>query len=445
MVGFECQFPTSGGCLVYYMSQGGYGMDLSNQIENSFSRRGFMKGALLGAGALTLSSRLASAEMLLAGKTASDIHGMGVEKGLVRINANENPLGASPRAIEAVAQHMFEMNRYSFSTDLPLKLHKHHDISFGDIELDFEDPASFRKLREMNRVLVSAGSGPIVQMIGVMGVGDGNGEAIESIPGYGQITRVFESFKMAGMNTNVVRVPTKGDFEQDLDAIKAAITPRTTLICLTNPNNPTGALIPYDELVSFVDSVPSNITILLDEAYMHFNRIPGYTDGVKLALSRDNVVVTRTFSKIYGLAGMRIGYAIASKPLLDKMMLHMGFGGGLTVLITYAASAAIEDYSFVNRTLQVTNDGKDSLMAEFDAMGLKYTPSHTNFMIVDLGRDSRRVVSALRKKGVFVRSGYSYATRESNPLENHIRISIGTPDELEVFMSELKQVMGAAS
>ncbi|MBT5875818.1 MAG: twin-arginine translocation signal domain-containing protein, partial [Candidatus Latescibacteria bacterium] len=154
-------------------------MDLSNQIENSFSRRGFMKGALLGAGALTLSSRLASAEMLLAGKTASDIHGMGVEKGLVRINANENPLGASPRAIEAVAQHMFEMNRYSFSTDLPLKLHKHHDISFGDIELDFEDPASFRKLREMNRVLVSAGSGPIVQMIGVMGVGDGNGEAIE--------------------------------------------------------------------------------------------------------------------------------------------------------------------------------------------------------------------------------------------------------------------------
>ena len=420
-------------------------MDFGKTLDNGFSRRGFIKGALMGAGAMTLGSRLASAEMLLAGKTAKDIHGMGVEKGLVRINANENPLGASPRAIEAVAQHMFEMNRYAFSTDLPLKLHKYHDISFGDIELDFEDPATFRKLQEMNRILVSAGSGPIVQMLGVMGVGDGNGEAIESHPGYGQINRIFETFKFAGMNTNVIRVPTKGDFEQDLDAIKAAITPRTTLICLTNPNNPTGVLIPYDELEKFVDSVPSNITILLDEAYMHFKRDPGYKDGVQLALTRDNVVVTRTFSKIYGLAGMRIGYAVAGKPLLDKMMMTMGFGGGLTVLSTYAASAAIDDIQFVDRTLKITNDGKDYLMSEFDKMGLKYTPSHTNFMIVDVERDSRRVISALRKKGVYVRSGYSYMTRESNPLQNHIRISIGTPDELEVFMSELKTVLGAAS
>lgn len=420
-------------------------MEFGKSMGHGFSRRGFMKGALLGAGALTLSSRLAAANMLLAGKTAADIHGNGIEAGIVRINANENPLGASPRAIEAVAQHLFEMNRYGFSFDLPVKLHMMHGISMGDAKLDFEDPSTFRALQERNRIVVEAGSGPLVQLIGVLGIGDGNGECIEAHPGYGQITRVFESFKEAGQNTQVIRVPTTGDWVTDLAAMKTAITPRTTLICITNPNNPTGTIVPHDVLERFVDSVPRNIIILVDEAYIHFVRQPGYKDAVDLALTRDNVVVTRTFSKIYGLAGMRIGYAVANKPLLSRMNLHQGFGGGLTVLSTYAASAAIDDHEFVDRTKKVNADGQDYLYAQFDKMGLKYTRSHTNFMIVDIGKDSRRTVMELRKKGVMVRSGWSYATRESNPLMNYIRVSIGTPDELEVFISELKNVLSTAS
>lgn len=411
------------------------------ELGNGVSRRGFMKGALLGAGAMALSSRMAMAEQMLTGKTAADIQGAGVEKGLVRINMNENPLGASPRAIEAVAQHLSEVNRYSYGTDLPVKLHKAHGIDFGMSDFDMEDRSAWRRMREMNRILLTAGSSPILQLLGVLGCANGTGECIEVIPGYGQVGRVFESFKEAGYDTNLVLVPTTADFVHDLAAIKAAITPKTTLVVITNPNNPTGTIVPHAALEEFVDSIPKHIMILIDEAYIHFVREPDYKDAVDLALTRENVVVTRTFSKIYGLAGLRIGYGIANKPMLDKMMLHTGYSGGLTILSMHAAGAAIEDHAFAQRTKQVVDDGKDYLYAEFDKMGLKYIKSHGNFMIVDVGRDSRRLYMALRKKDVMIRSGWSYATEENNPLKNHIRISIGTPDELEVFMSEFKTAM----
>ncbi|MBM3264239.1 MAG: aminotransferase class I/II-fold pyridoxal phosphate-dependent enzyme [candidate division Zixibacteria bacterium] len=420
------------------------------EIEEEYrgiSRRQFVAGALLGAGAISLTAQRAFAQMLATGKTAKDIRGNGVPGGIVQISANENPLGASPRAIDAIMQHIFEINRYSFGSDLPFKLHAHHGITLGvDMStLDFDDPRTFRALMEKNRVYMDAGSGPIVQLIGLLGVGNGTGECIESMPGYGQIARVFEGFKMAGQNTNVIRVPTTGDFNQDLNAMKAAITPKTTIIAITNPNNPTGTIVPYADLEKFVDSVPKNIIVFIDEAYIHFVREPGYKDAIQLATARDNVVVTRTFSKIYGLAGMRIGYAIASKPILDRMMLHQGFGQGMTVLSSHAASAALEDHDFVTQTIKVTNDGKDFLYGEFKKMGLKYTPSHSNFLIVDVGQDSRKIVTELRKRGVMVRSGWGYQGAGMNPLSNHIRISIGKPDELEVFMNEFKKVMGAAS
>ena len=422
-------------------------MGLDQFTQADISRRTFVKGALIGAGALTFSARQVLAQAMATGKTAKDIQGYGVPAGIVQISANENPLGASPRAIEAIAQHLFVINRYSFGSDLPFKLHALHGISL-DVDmstLNFDDPRTFRTLMEKIRVLVDAGSGPLVQLIGVLGVGNGNGECIEAMPGYGQISRVFEAFKEAGQNTNVIRVPTTGDYMTDLKAMKAAITPKTTLICLTNPNNPTGTIIPYAELEKFVDSVPKNIIILIDEAYIHFVREPGYQDAIPLATSRENVVVTRTFSKIYGLAGMRIGYAISNKPILDKMTMHQGFGGGLTVLSSYAGSAAIDDHEFVDWTKKVTNDGKDYLYEQFKKMGLKYTPSHSNFVIVDVGRDSRKIVGDLRKKGVMVRSGWGYQSGDMNPLSNHIRISIGKPDELEVFVSELKIALAAAS
>ena len=166
----------------------------------------------------------------------------------------------------------------------------------------------------------------------------------------------------------------------------------------------------------------------------------------KLALERDNVVVARTFSKIYGLAGMRIGYAVGGQRMMDMLMAHMGFfGGGLSTLGMHAALAALDDDEFVARTLKVVDDGKDYLSAEFDRLGLEYTPSHGNYMIVNVGRDSRRMSGALFRRGVMVRSGSGYRTREVDLLGNHLRVTIGKPDELEVFVNELEDILGGSS
>ena len=420
-------------------------MGFGSLLKNGLSRRRFMKGALLGAGAVAAGSTWDIAQAIATGKKASDVRGYGVDAGLVQIGSNENPLGASPRAVAAIAENLHAINRYDFGVDLPVRLNQEHG-TLGDEEfkLDFGDMRSFMRFREMNRVMVTPGSGPILQNLAVMAASNG-GECIEAIPGYGSVSRAFQSFQRAGKDVKVVRVPTTGDFVHDLDAMKAAITPKTTLITITNPNNPTGTVVPYEDLVAFVDAVPEHATVLIDEAYIHFVRDPDYKDAVNLALERQNVVVARTFSKIFGLAGMRIGYAIGSQRMMDLLMLHQGFfGGGLSTLGMHAALAALDDHEFVDRTKKIVNDGKDYLSAEFDRLGLAYTPSHGNFMIVDVKRNSGRMAMELRKRNVMIRGGTGYRTREIDLLSNHLRVTIGKPDELEVFVSELEDVLGGS-
>ena len=418
-------------------------MAVERQINPGFTRRRFMKGALLGAGAVASASNWDLAQALATGKTARDVQGYGVDSGQVAIGANENPLGPSPRAVAAIAENLHSINRYDFGVDLLVRINQRHGIIGDDAQFNLgaNDMRAFMKFREVNRIMVTPGSGPILQTLAVMAASDG-GECIEAVPGYGQISRAFQGFQMAGKDVKVVRVPTTGDFTHDLEAMKMAITPRTKLVTITNPNNPTGTIVPYEKLAAFVNAVPEHTIVLIDEAYIDFVRQADYQDGVKLALERDNVVVARTFSKIYGLAGLRIGYAIAGRRIIDLMMVHLGFfGGGLSSLGSYAALAALDDDEFVHRTKKVVNDGKDYLAAEFDRMGLKYTPSHGNFLIVDVKRNSGRMTMELRKRGVMVRSGAVYRTRNQDPLKNHLRVSIGTMDELEVFINELSDIL----
>ena len=424
-------------------------MGFGSVLKNGFTRRRFMKGALLGAGVAATGSAWAAREIaqaLATGKKASDVRGYGVDPGFVNIGSNENPLGASPRALAAITENLHKVNRYDFGVDLPIRLNRMHDVpGVEDFELDFGNMRAFMKFREMNRVMVTPGSGPILQALAVIAASEG-GECIEAVPGYGQVSRAFQSFQMAGKEVKVVRVPTTGEFVHDLDAMKAAITPKTTLITITNPNNPTGTVVPYDALAAFVDAVPPHAILLIDEAYIHFVRDPNYQDAVKLALERENVIVARTFSKIFGLAGMRIGYAIGSQRMMDMLMLTQGFfGGGLSTLGMHAALAAMDDHDFVDRTKRVVNDGKDYLAAEFDRLGLAYTPSDGNFMIVDVGRTSGRMSGELRQRGVSVRAGSVYRTREIDLLGNHLRVTIGKPDELEVFVNELEGILGGSN
>ena len=417
--------------------------NLTNRFKEGFSRRRFMKGALLGAGAVAAGSNWNIAEVLAGGKTASDIRGYGVEEGWVGIGSNDNPLGPSPRAVAAIAENLHKINRYDFGLELPIQLNQRHGIMGSDgFSFDFGDMRSFMKFREVNRVMATPGSGPILQTLAALAAKDG-GECIEAVPGYGQIARSFEAFRMIGKDVKVIRVPTTENYIHNLEAMKDAITPRTKLVTITNPNNPTGTIVPHAELAAFVKSIPEHVIVLIDEAYIDFVRDPNYQDGVNLALENNNVVVARTFSKIYGLAGLRIGYAIASQRMMDQMMVQQGFfGGGLSSLGIHAALAALDDDEFVNRTKKITNDGKDYLIGKFDEMGLEYTPSHGNFMIVDVKRNSGRMAMELRKRGISIRSGSVYNTAENSFLKNHLRVSIGRADELEVFINELNNILG---
>lgn len=415
-------------------------MDRTTTRINPLSRRGFLKGAALGAGALSLDIRWALAQSLVTGKppkTAADIQGKGVPKGIVKLDNNENPLGASPLAIQAVSEHLFEMNRYGVGrSPLPTLLAKMHGIPQGDMNIDFENMtmASLRKLFDQSRIMVDAGSGSLLVKIGIIAIGDGTGEVIEAVNGYGSVSRMVESFKETGAQTNAIRVPLTSDYKHDLEAMSKAITPKTTCVVITNPNNPTGTLVSHGDLVKFVDAVPPTVMVFIDEAYIHFAREPNYQDAIDLALSRDNVIVTRTFSKIYGLAGIRIGYAIASGKILKKIRMYTDMMGSTSRLTEVATTAALGDTDFVSRTKKVIADGRDYLYKEFDAMGLSYIPSHANFVLVDLKKNPGPVVGALRKRQVFV-------SQRWDNLPTFIRVSIGTPEELEVFVAALKEVM----
>jgi histidinol-phosphate/aromatic aminotransferase/cobyric acid decarboxylase-like protein len=202
------------------------------------SRRGFLIGAMAGAGAMTLMEGQAAAQIhsLPQGPlTAADIVGNGAPPGEVRLNNNENPLGASMRVGEAVVGHLFEMNRFYSSGALPKTIARLHGLTEDDLRRP-DGPA----------IAVAPGTSFIQHALGVLAVGrNGAGEVIEAIPAYGLLSRTFETFRTDGAGVNILRVPLTRSFTHDLNAMRAAVTPRTTLIVITNPNNPTGTIVPH--------------------------------------------------------------------------------------------------------------------------------------------------------------------------------------------------------
>lgn len=216
-------------------------MKYANARTSPLSRRGFLREALLSTTALSLSARWALAEALVTGKppkTAADIQGAGVPKGIVQLGGNENPLGASPLAIQAVSQHLLEMNRYDFRPKLPFLLHKLHNISLGEMNMDFENidfsnPATIRALmasRSQMRIIVAPGSTLLLHAIAMLAMGDGTGEVIEAVNGYDNVARTAEQFQKAGAKTNAIRVPLTSDYKHDLEAMRQAITLKTTSV-----------------------------------------------------------------------------------------------------------------------------------------------------------------------------------------------------------------------
>ncbi len=435
----------------------------SDQNESSpqdVSRRRFLKGALLGGAALTMSSKLALAEQMATGRlTASDIHGAGMRAGVVRMASNENPVGASPRALRAIANNMFDVNRYSIYTNYPNdrfsglgdpedrtplieELARYDGVNLPKKERRSSSSGSSLSFGRDDSppptpYLVSCGSGPFLKLLPLAYLSQGGGEVIEAETGYGSISRVAEGYNDKEIPTSVIGVPLTADYRHDLDAMRNAITSKTSMVVITNPNNPTGTLLSYEELEQFVNAVPKHVIVVIDEAYIHFVRDPNYKRAIPLAIANDNVIVLRTFSKVYGLPAMRLGYSVSSTAIQKKMLFYMAdsIPGVLTQI---AGMEAAKDLAHVRRSQQAVWDFRDQCYPVFDRMGLEYIKGEGNFFQVKVGSNRTEIYRELGKRRVQV------STRGGDRMAEWLRVSAGTARETEVFLNELEDILSKA-
>lgn len=400
--------------------------------DNPLSRREFLQNGMAGATALAVG--LESPETtrnLLSGRKPSDINGVGIPKGRVRLAFNENPIGASPAAIEAVLQNRDGMNRYDYTNTLQMALIRHH-------ELDIPRPSGFdfKATGDQHGLILGVGTTELLQILALQSLMK-HGEVMEALPSYGQVTRVANELREAGFDVSSYQSPVLQDGNHDLEDMRKQISKRTGLVIICNPHNPTGALLPHEKILNFIDQVPSHVLIAIDEVYVQFVRDPSYRDFVEIAKERNNVIVLRTFSKAYGLGGIRVGYAIAHRDIIYRLSpFSMGLLGRNNLSV-HAATAALGDDDHVRQSQKVVWDGNDYLTDELRRLGIRVMPSHTNFIWADFGKKTQRIVRELWSKKVMVRAG---AGQWKSP--HYIRISTGSREENEAFIWALERTLG---
>ena len=403
--------------------------------DSNLSRRGFIAGSLLGGLGALAADPLVMAQALVSGKKPEDIQGHGIAPGYVNLSSNENPLGPSPRAVEAVAARIFDVNRYhwSFMPDpveaLINALERKHGLPVTETTWD-----NWEEVTQNRRLVLSAGSSMILHSVGLATARNG-AELVQAQPAYFDTADVWRRFREEeGVDVKVNNVRLTRDFRHNLNAMYEKINDNTTVVVVTNPNNPTSTVVEHDALADFVRSVPERVTVFIDEAYIDYTSDPGYRDAVYLTVEQENVIVSRTFSKIYGLAGMRVGYAMLSPRLRRKLSLY-NLGGPPGNLGVYAAIAALDDHAHYARSRRTVEEGKAYLGKAFERLDIPYTPSDACFVLFRLGDKAEAVFSALQERNVWIGDAMWWG------LKGHLRVTVGTPDENEAFINTLEAVL----
>jgi histidinol-phosphate aminotransferase len=393
-----------------------------NLAASSLPRRRFLKGLAIGAGVASLGSYEAVAQMV-AGPRARPVRGWGVPEGLVRLSSNEMPIGPSPRAVNAIMKQVYGFNRYYRDRRLYAMIAERHGLPVVLPSNNSDGPSE-------SWVTLGCGSSEVLFAIASAYLRDG-GQMIEAAPGYGGVIRTARKY---GARARLVRVTS--DFHQDLDAMKSAVTEDTRVVVITSPGNPTGIIAPFEDLKKFVQGIPSNVMVFVDEAYIEFARNPADRIGAApLILDHENVIVTRTFSKIMGMAGLRIGYGLAQPHVIEK--LNDNKGGRVSALSVVAAEAGIDDRDYQDRAREVTWAGHDYFISQFKEMGLEYVPSQSSFMLVNVRKDADEVTRKLFEEyNVLVGNG-----KRRWRMNTWLRVTSGLQEENEAFMAALKKVL----
>lgn len=326
----------------------------------------------------------------------------------IQLNANENPFGPSKRVREAMQKAFDHGNRYPFRyiKSLVNQLAEKEGVS-------------------ADHIVITAGSTEGLKIAGLT-YGLHGREIIAADPTFLSLMNYAQQF-----GATVHQVPVDDKLGHDLKAMERRITSNTGLVYICNPNNPTGTVIPAAKLRDFCDSVSRKTLVFCDEAYQDFIEIPGYPSMVELVKKGQNLIVARTFSKVYSLAGIRVGYLIARPDIASKLKKNVVTM--TNVLAIAAAKEALNDKEFYNYSLQKNREAKQLIYNALDELKLEYSPSHTNFVFFKTGRQIQSVMQDMQKQGIIV-------GRPFPPLTDWCRISTGTLEETRMFTEALKAV-----
>ncbi|HJY85296.1 MAG TPA: histidinol-phosphate transaminase [Candidatus Acidoferrales bacterium] len=330
-----------------------------------------------------------------------------------KLASNENPLGPSPLAVAAAKRAMTDANRYPDGGG-----HYLREKLAGRLGVGIES------------ILLGAGSTELIDVLArtLLEHGDEGATSAGSFPMY------YISIRASG--ARLIEVPQRDDAIY-LDALRASITPRTKVVYLANPNNPTGTMFTADAFDAFLAGLPESVVVVLDEAYFEYVERQDYSRSIERVKEGRNLVVLRTFSKVYGLAGLRVGYAVGPAALLrevNKVRSPFNTSG----VAQAAALAALDDVEHVRRSTASNRAGLKELAEGLAAMGVRYIPSAGNFLFVDLGLEAQPVADELLKLGVICRAmGWM-------GFPNGLRVTVGTHEENKKFLRALAQVRAAA-
>jgi len=329
---------------------------------------------------------------------------------IIKLASNENPRGPGPRVRVALTAAGRSLSRYPDGNGYSLKRTLASRLGVDE-----------------NQLTLGNGSNDVLEQAA----------KIALVPGAEAIIAAhsFVVYRLAVTSCNGTLITTTAkDYGADLSAFLDAVTDKTAIVFLANPNNPTGTWVGENELVDFLEALGPDVWVVLDEAYWEYVDEPGYPDGTKLLERYANLIVTRTFSKIHGLAALRVGYGISS-PLAADLMNRARQPFNVNSLALAAAEAALQDQSFTATSRQMNKTGKQYLQSGLDNLGLVYIPSAANFLCVDVGMESMPVYEALLQEGVIVRPVAEYG------LPHHLRVTVGLPEENARFLDTLGRII----
>jgi histidinol-phosphate aminotransferase len=322
----------------------------------------------------------------------------------ILLNSNENPLGPSPAAMRAVRDSLSTVFRYP-----------------DDAENELMEAVAHAHGVSTSEVLLGNGSSDILRLA----ASAFRGKLVTATP-------TFEALWSHMRGQEIVRVPLDATHAHDLDAMLAAAARGAKLVYLCNPNNPTATITPKVKVRAFLEALPADVAVLVDEAYHHYAESADYESCAGLISTYPSLIVLRTFSKIHAMAGLRCGYAIAQRPMIARLGAEQAYNA-MNLLACVAATASLKDADHVAVSRRRNREIRAWTVDELSKLGYRTLPSHANFVMIDMRKEVRPVIAAFRERGIRV-------GRLFPPMPQHLRVTLGTEDEMRRFITAFREV-----